>query len=130
MSVLAAAPVTAPRAPRTAPTPRTARTPRPAPVRLTRRGRLVALAVLTLLAVTSVLLLGRVGAVAEAPTGAVPPAATELVVVQPGETLWSIAEAVDPQADPRETVERLRSLNGLEGSLVVPGQPIVVPARG
>jgi LysM repeat protein len=56
--------------------------------------------------------------------------ATGVVVVQAGESLWQIAQAVAPQADPRETVTLLRELNGLGDAAVVPGQSIVVPVTG
>jgi len=53
--------------------------------------------------------------------------ATGVVVVQPGESLWQIAQDIAPQADPRETVTTIRDLNGLGDTTVVPGQSIVVP---
>lgn len=59
-----------------------------------------------------------------APAGPV----TAVVVVQPGESLWSIAQSIAPGADPREMVLRLRELNGLGSAVVVPGQSLVVPA--
>jgi nucleoid-associated protein YgaU len=45
--------------------------------------------------------------------------------VQPGDTLWTIAERVDPIADPRPLVARLAAQTGSEN--VVPGEQIVVP---
>jgi hypothetical protein len=45
--------------------------------------------------------------------------------VQPGDTLWTIAERVDPTADPRPLVARLTAQTGSEN--VVPGERIVVP---
>jgi hypothetical protein len=53
--------------------------------------------------------------------------ATGVVVVQSGENLWQIAQAIAPSADPRETVTVIRELNGLGDAPVVPGQSIVVP---
>lgn len=98
-------------------------------VRLTRRGRAV------LFLAASAALAGMVigsGQWAGAADGSVPQAgpsgpATAVVVVQPGDSLWAIAQAVAPGADPRETVLRLRELNGLGTAVVVPGQSIVVP---
>ena len=46
-------------------------------------------------------------------------------VVQPYDTLWSIAAR--RYADPREGVWEIRERNGLEGTLIVPGQVLVVP---
>jgi len=54
-------------------------------------------------------------------------AATGVVVVQPGESLWQIARELAPQADPRATLSTIRELNGLDGNAVVPGQSLVVP---
>ena len=49
------------------------------------------------------------------------------VVVQPGDTLWSVAERSDPAADPRAVVDRIRELNGLHGDAVVAGAVLEVP---
>jgi LysM repeat protein len=49
-------------------------------------------------------------------------------VVQPGETLWSIAQRLDPNTDPRETVARIVAMNDLPSSAVAVGQEIFVPA--
>ncbi len=99
------------------------------PLRLTTRGRVVLLAATILALFAVVVAFG--GFTAEA-TGAVPgPGAgpvAAVVVVQPGESLWSIAQQVAPGSDPRETVSRIRDLNGLADAIVTPGQSLVVPA--
>ena len=46
--------------------------------------------------------------------------ASSVYIVQPGDTLWSIAHKVEPQADPRDVVDHLVELNG-SGALQ-PGQ--------
>ena len=46
-------------------------------------------------------------------------------VVQPADTLWSIAAT--RYADPREGVYELRKRNDLDGTLIVPGQVLLVP---
>ena len=46
-------------------------------------------------------------------------------VVQPYDTLWSIASA--GYSDPREGVWEIRQRNGLEGATIVPGQVLVLP---
>jgi LysM repeat protein len=61
---------------------------------------------------------------ADAP-GAAGVAAPATVVVQPGDTLWSIAEDIAPHVDVRITVDQLVALNG--GSPIVVGQELVVP---
>jgi LysM domain len=40
------------------------------------------------------------------------PIVGDVYVVQPGDTLWSIAERLEPNADPRPVVAKLRELTG------------------
>jgi len=47
-------------------------------------------------------------------------------VVQPGDTLWTIAVS-RYEGDPREGVWKLQEANGVAGSLLRPGQVIRVP---
>ena len=54
-----------------------------------------------------------------------PPAGSTIQVVQPGDTLWSIARALQPTGDVRATVDRLAALNG--GSALEIGQRLVLP---
>jgi nucleoid-associated protein YgaU len=49
------------------------------------------------------------------------------VVVQPGDTLWSIASAVDGGGDVRAVIDEIQALNGLRGAALVPGQTLVLP---
>jgi nucleoid-associated protein YgaU len=46
--------------------------------------------------------------------------------VRPGDTLWSIASR-HFAGDPREGVWRLRDRNGLPGTVIRPGQVLVLP---
>lgn len=50
--------------------------------------------------------------------------ATEVYVVQPGDTLWSIAAQLDNDGDVRDTVDRLADRNG--GSALAAGQRLVL----
>lgn len=51
--------------------------------------------------------------------------------VRPGDTLWTIAERVaGPGADLRLVVHELARRNGLTGSVVLPGESILVPKAG
>lgn len=97
----------------------------PSSVRLTRRGRIVVGALVSLPFAALLVITGSVAADAETadPRGS----ATATVVVQPGENLWSIAQAVAPHDDPRSTITIIRDLNSLGTDTVVPGQSIVVP---
>jgi nucleoid-associated protein YgaU len=45
--------------------------------------------------------------------------------VRPGDTLWTIAERVDPSADPRPIVAQLSAQTGSD--TVVPGERIILP---
>src|SRR5947209_5041943 len=73
--------------------------------RLTRRGRAVALGALVVAVFGAGLASGTHAVGADSRSSAPPP--QRWLLVQPGQTLWSIARAVDPDADPRSTVARL-----------------------
>lgn len=94
--------------------------------RLTRRGRIVVGVVLSVPFAAALMMVGSVQADAE--TTAADRPATAVVVVQPGESLWGIAQQIAPGADPREVVTSIRDLNGLGDTPVVPGQSLVVPS--
>lgn len=55
------------------------------------------------------------------------PADTVVTRVGAGETVWDVAQRVAPRADQRAVVQRIRQLNGIVGSAVVPGQQLHVP---
>ena len=49
--------------------------------------------------------------------------------VRSGDSLWTIAEMVAPEAtDVRGVVAEIRTLNDLETSVITPGQTLLVPA--
>lgn len=48
----------------------------------------------------------------------------ELYIVQPGDTLWSIAAGIDTDGDVRDTVDYLANLNG--GSSISAGQRLEI----
>ena len=101
---------------------------RPAPTagtHLTRRGRLLAVLLLVGL-LFSAFSLGRAGT--EAATSPEPAAAVVQTTVQPGESLWTVAQRIAPQSDPRDVVEQLRRLNDLSGSGLQSGQQLLLPA--
>ena len=96
---------------------------RPA-VRLTRRGRLLVTLTLLLVAVAAaVLLTGGASALA----GTDRPVTHEQVTVLPGQTLWEIAQRAAPAADPRDTVQAILDLNGLQTSQVQAGTALLLP---
>ena len=54
------------------------------------------------------------------------PATARVWVVQPGDTLWKIATALDPRGDVRPLVDRLAAEIG--GSSLYPGEQIPIPS--
>ena len=96
------------------------------PARLTRRGRMMVTGV-------SALLIGALSvglATAARATHAGSGTAGRYVVkvaVHPGQSLWSLAEAYDPNADTRLIVQEIRQLNSMNGDRVQPGEVLWVP---
>ena len=54
-------------------------------------------------------------------------AGAQSVVVQPGDTLWSIAGEVAGSSDVRVVVDRIQEINGLSGTVLLPGQVLELP---
>jgi hypothetical protein len=72
--------------------------------------------------------LGRIGggplATTDAP-GGLQPAASHIWIVRPGDSLWSIAQAVDPHGDVRPLVDRLVAETG--NAALYPGEAVALP---
>jgi hypothetical protein len=51
-------------------------------------------------------------------------------VVQPGDSLWSIAVETGRGRDPRVVVEEIARASGLRDRVLLPGQLLIVPGRG
>lgn len=94
-------------------------------VRLTRRGRLVVLGAALLVALLVSIALGG-GSMATEESGERP--ATEVVVINEGDTLWGVAASVAEDGQVRSMVHEIRELNNLDSSVVSLGQRIHVPA--
>lgn len=98
---------------------------------LTRRGRIVrACVLLGVLLLAAIWATGRLTAAAVPTEGGWAPTGlpTREVNVQEGDSLWAIAQATAPTADPREVVMEIRELNGLTSNTIHPGQVLVVPS--
>jgi LysM domain-containing protein len=94
----------------------------PVSAQVYRRRRLVVLAVV----VGVILGLASFGRQADATRSPEATAAQAvLVVVQPGDTLWGIAQALAPDADPRPLVAALGEIAG--GGPLLPGQLLSIP---
>jgi nucleoid-associated protein YgaU len=101
-------------------------------VRLTRRGRRVVAwcSILAAAAAVALIWLAAAGGAAAADHGAPARAVYHgltQVVVRPGQTLWSIAAAADPSADPRIVIREIAETNALSGATIHAGQQLWVP---
>jgi hypothetical protein len=105
----------------------TASTHSSAALRLTRRGRILLVLVLMALLVIAGFTLGRGSSLAAGPSH---PGTHHSVVVEPGETLWSVAVRIAPHQDPRLVVADIESLNHLRNTNVEAGQQLIVPTIG
>lgn len=96
-------------------------------LRITARGRTVVATLLVApVLVIAVLLAGRApGAVAEQQVAL---DTYSYVVVAPGQSLWQLAEALAPTADPREVVAEILALNQLRSASVDAGQKLAIPS--
>jgi LysM domain len=104
----------------------------PGRLRLTRRGRRVLTGFVMLVIVISAMLIWTgVAGGAQAPRPGAPARSVyqgmTQIVVQPGQTLWSIAAAAEPSADPRTAVQQISDVNGLTGTQIEAGQLLWVP---
>ena len=97
-------------------------------VRLTRRGRAVLVLLLSalLLAAFSIGQRDTQAADLAGGSGSVAPVAT---TVQPGESLWSVAQRIAPENDPRDVIAQIRRLNDLDSSELQVGQQLLLPTR-
>jgi len=95
-------------------------------LRLTGRGRAV---LLTLAAGPLVLWLAVAQLNGGAATGSLEGGSpSPIVIVEPGESLWSVAERVAPGADPRDVIAAIVAFNHLATVDVMAGQQLGVPA--
>ncbi|PYY57820.1 hypothetical protein DEJ17_08960 [Curtobacterium sp. MCSS17_011] len=100
-------------------------------LRLTRRGRIVftTLAAIPLLIVVALGVLNGGQASAGDATAGGARTQFETVTIQPGETLWQLAEQTAPNSDPRDFVQDVVSLNALDGSALQAGEEIAIPTK-
>ncbi|HEX9540026.1 MAG TPA: LysM peptidoglycan-binding domain-containing protein [Streptosporangiaceae bacterium] len=101
-------------------------------VRLTRRGRraVTGFAAAIILAVVTAFWVAAATGAQAANHGVAPGTVYKNmrpVVVQPGQTLWSIALRADPAADPRVVISRIMEFNAMSSDVVVPGERLWVP---
>lgn len=117
-----------PAAPQRQPVRETRPDARRQPVRLTRRGRLVVtVATAVIVVAISVLLAGAAQARGHSGAPAGPGPGITKIQVRPGQNLWSLAEAYDPNADTRQVIQEILQLNTLSTDQVQPGQVLWMP---
>lgn len=93
------------------------------PLRLTRRGRVVVLGFFIVMASLASAILLATASRADVPeTGPAP-----TVIVQPHDTLWSIASRTSPGNDPYDVVGQIKKINNLDGDLVHAGETLQLP---
>jgi hypothetical protein len=100
--------------------------------RLTRRGRITVSALVMAAVLLVAALAWLAGATRADAAHSGPPASAVYrslasVVVQPGQSLWTIAAQAEPSADPRSVIQQIIDLNALGGTSIQPGQHLWVP---
>ncbi|MEN9620102.1 MAG: hypothetical protein RL499_295 [Actinomycetota bacterium] len=95
-------------------------------LRLTRRGRAVIAALVSLPLVIALVMTVLNGGGATATSGDI---AVSTVTVEAGESLWSVAAAIAPEASTADVVADLIAVNELSSAELLPGQVLVIPAR-
>ncbi|MBX3087551.1 MAG: LysM peptidoglycan-binding domain-containing protein [Cryobacterium sp.] len=93
-------------------------------LRITRRGKLVAALALAILVLSIAWLSFGSSAVA---TDSVGTGDFQYVTVQAGQSLWDLAHSIAPKADPRDVIAELSRLNGIQGSVIHPGEQLAIP---
>ncbi|SFK50661.1 LysM peptidoglycan-binding domain-containing protein [Geodermatophilus ruber] len=82
----------------------------------------------TLVVATGVTLGSWLGPLVTGAGGDLRLAGASSVVVQPGDTVWSIAARIaGEEEDVRAVVDAIQELNELKGAAVVPGQALLLP---
>ena len=71
--------------------------------------------------------IGHSGAQARPGTAGAAGAAITKVEVRPGQSLWTLAEAYDPNADTRQVIQEILQLNSMSSDQVQPGQVLWMP---
>ncbi|MCU1545555.1 MAG: hypothetical protein JWP30_655 [Homoserinimonas sp.] len=95
-------------------------------LRLTKRGRAVFTAAVALPLVIGAMVFALNGGSATASGAA---GSVDYVTVDGGQSLWELAEELDPSGDTREVVAQLLKFNSLTTADVYAGQQLAVPAQ-
>jgi LysM repeat protein len=93
-------------------------------LRLTRRGRIVLGTLIAVPVLAVSVLLASPGALAG---DELVENDFEYITVLSGDTLWGIAKGVAPEADPRDVIAEIMTLNQLKNAALSPGQQLAIP---
>lgn len=101
------------------------------PVILTNRGRTVLMVSALIVATSSfaATFSAFTGAAASTTptTAAISSVAAEKIIVQPGESYWSIARAIAPGRSTQDVIDQIHELNPFAGATLQAGTKILVP---
>jgi LysM repeat protein len=95
-------------------------------LRMTKRGRAVLLSLVAIPVVAAALAFGINAGGATATSSSTPLAK---VTVVGGETLWGLAKQIAPNADPRDVIADIVSVNRLDSADIYPGEQLAIPAQ-
>jgi len=101
----------------------------PLKLTLTNRGRTLILVSALILATSSFAATFSAfnGAAASTTSISAAPVAAEEIIVQPGESYWSIARAIAPGVSTQDVIDQIHQLNPFEGATLQAGTKILVP---
>ena len=103
----------------------------PATLTLTNRGRTVimvsALIVATSTFAATFSAFNGAAASTTSTTTATTSVSTEEIIVQPGESYWSIARTIAPGVSTQDVIDQIHELNPFEGATLQAGTKILVP---
>lgn len=95
---------------------------------ITKRGRAVLMALIVVPVVVGAFLIAinGGGAAANLAGSTVP---FTYLTVEPGESLWKIAQTVAPASDPRDVIDAIVALNALQSADIFAGQRVAIPQQ-
>ena len=101
----------------------------PATLTLTNRGRTVIMVSALIVATSSfaATFSAFTGAAASTSSISAAPVVAEQIIVQPGESYWSIARAIAPGRSTQDVIDQIHQLNPFAGPTLQAGTKILVP---
>ena len=101
----------------------------PTTLTLTNRGRTVIMVSALIVATSSfaATFSAFTGAAASTASISAAPVVAEQIIVQPGESYWSIARAIAPGRSTQDVIDQIHELNPFEGATLQAGTKILVP---